>query len=302
MIKRNRQGKLQVSGFHVRFLKIDFYKLFLNLLVLALFGFIIWSAVKLFSGGFLNSPLVGSLVFFVEIVAFVLLCRHTRANKWRPPSIVMTALVIIAMLAIMAFAGVQPISNYKDKLVSNISEFLKSNNNQSEITSTIPNTENTQEDTQYESKNINQSNTDIDGRAAKIEQEVLALVNGIRADRKTPVLVWDDNLYIHSKNHTREMAEIKQLFHTDVGMPYAENCWGGEGSTNWDANTIVNSWMNSDFHRTWLLCPNLKHVAVGVVISNTGMYASWTFWVSETNYYTDWWYSNGTNKPPSWWY
>jgi hypothetical protein len=60
--------------------------------------------------------------------------------------------------------------------------------------------------------------------------------------------------------------------------------------------------MNSDFHRTWLLCPNLKHIAVGIVISDTGMYASWTFWVSETNYYTDWWYSNGTNKPPSWWY
>jgi uncharacterized protein YkwD len=302
MIKRNRQGKLQVSGLHVRFLKIDFYKLFLNLLVLALFGFIVWSAVKLFSGEFLNSPLIGCFVFFVEIAAFVLLCRHARANKWRPPSIVVTALVIIAMLVVMAFAGVQPISNYKDKLVSDISAFLKSNNNQSEITSTTSNAENTQEDTQYESKNINQSNTDIDGRTAKIEQEVLALVNGIRTDRKTPVLVWDDNLYIHSKNHTREMAEIKQLFHTDVGMPYAENCWGGEGSTNWDANTIVNSWMNSDFHRTWLLCPNLKHVAVGVVISNTGMYASWTFWVSETNYYTDWWYSNGINKPPSWWY
>jgi cell division protein FtsW (lipid II flippase) len=121
MIKRNRQGKSQVRGFYVHFLKIDFYKLFLNLLVLALLGVIIWSAVKLFSGEFLHSPLIGSLVFFVEIVAFVLLCRHTRANKWRPPSIVVTALVIIAMLVVVAFAGVQPISNYKDKLVSNIS-------------------------------------------------------------------------------------------------------------------------------------------------------------------------------------
>jgi uncharacterized protein YkwD len=302
MIKRNRQGKLQVSGFHVHFLKIDFYKLFLNLLVLALFGFIIWSAIKLFSGEFLHNPLTGSLVFFVEIAAFVLLSRHTRANRWRPPSIVVTALVIIAMLIVMAFAGVQPISGYKDKFASNVSEFLKSSSNQSGITSTIPDIENAQEDTQYEDKNINQNNIVIDDKAAKIEQEVLALVNGIRANKGTPVLVWDDELYIHSKNHTREMAERKQLFHTDVGMPYAENCWGGEGTTWWDANTIVDSWMNSDFHRTWLLCPNLKHIAVGVVISDTGMYASWTFWVSETNYYTDWWYSNGTNKPPSWWY
>jgi uncharacterized protein YkwD len=300
MISRNRQGKSQVRGFYVRFLKIDFYKLFLNLLVLVLFGLIVWSAVKLFSSEFLHSPLVGSLVFFVEIVAFVLLCRHTRANRWRPPSIVVTALVIIAMLIVMAFAGVLPISNYKDKLVSNISEFLKSSKNQNEITSTTPDTQNTQEDTQYEDQNTNQNNVDIDNRATKIEREVLALVNGIRTNRGIPVLVWDDNLYIPSKNHTREMAESKQLFHTDVGMPYAENCWGGEGSTGWDANTIVDGWMNSDFHRTWLLCPNLKHIAVGVVISDTGMYASWTFWVSEP-YYTDWWYSNGS-KPPSWWY
>ena len=302
MIKRDKHGKSQIRGFYVKFIKIDFYKLFLNLLVLALFGLIIWSAVKLFSGEFLNSPLIGSLVFFVEIVAFVLLCRHTRANRWRPPSIAVTALVIIAMLVVMAFAGVQPVSDYKDKLAFGIAEFLKSSKNQNEITSTTPDTQNTQEDTQYEGQNTNQSNVDIDDRAAKIEQEVLALVNGIRINRETSVLVWDDELYIHSKNHTREMAERKQLFHTDVGMPYAENCWGGEGPTWWDANTIVDSWMNSDFHRTWLLCPNLKHIAVGVVISDTGMYASWTFWVSETNYYTDWWYSNGTNKPPSWWY
>ena len=302
MIRRNKHGKLQVSGLYVRFLRIDFYKLFLNLLVLALFGLIVWSAIKLFSGGFLTSPLIGSVVFFVEIVAFVLLCRHARANRWRPPSVVATTLVVMAMLIVMAFAGVHPISNYKDRVVSDISGFIKSSDNQSKVTSITPDTQNTQADTQYEGQNTNQSNVDIDDRAAKIEREVLALVNGIRTNRKTPILVWDDELYIHSKNHTKEMAERKQLFHTNVGIPYAENCWGGEGSTWWDANTIVDSWMNSDFHRTWLLCPNLKHIAVGVVISDTGMYASWTFWVSETNYDTDWWYSNGTNKPPSWWY
>jgi len=302
MIRRNRHGKSQVSGLYVHFLRIDFYKLFLNLLVLALFGGILWSAVKLFSGEFLHNPLIGSLVLFVEIVVFVLLCRHTRANKWRPPSIAVTALVIMTMLIVMAFAGVQPISNYKDNIVLNASEFLKNNDNQNEITSTIPATENAQEDTQYESKSISQNDVNFDDKAAKIEQEVLALVNGIRTNRGTSILVWDDELYIHSKNHTEEMTERKQLFHTDVGMPYAENCWGGEGSTSWDANTIVNSWMGSDFHRTWLLCPNLKHIAVAVLISDTGMYASWTFGVNETNYYTDWWYSNGTNKPPSWWY
>lgn len=73
MTKRHRQGKSQVSGFYVHFLRIDFYKLFLNLLVLALLGFVIWSAIKLFSGEFFQSPLIGSIVFFVEVIVFALL-------------------------------------------------------------------------------------------------------------------------------------------------------------------------------------------------------------------------------------
>jgi hypothetical protein len=158
MLRRNRHGRLQVSGLYVRFLRIDFYKLFLNLLVLTLFGFIVWSAVKLFSGGFLSSPLIGSLVFFIEIVAFVLLCRHARANRWRPPNIVVTALVIIAMLVVMAFAGVHPISNYKDRVVSDISGFIKNSDNQSKVTVIAPEKENLQTGT-YDNENNTESDT-----------------------------------------------------------------------------------------------------------------------------------------------
>jgi len=296
MVRRNKHGKLQVSGLYVHFLKIDFYKLLLNLLVLALFGVIVWSAVKLFSGEFLHSPLIGSLVFFGEITAFVLLCRHTRANRWRPPSIVVTALVIIAMLVVMAFAGVQPMSSYKDNVISKWNTYWTEQKVKTEENLAKAKIEEQKEiEEQKRISNIN----NID-KSAKMEREVLDLVNEIRKGKQITPLAWDDELYVYSKNHSQEMAEIKQPFHTKVGMPYAENCWGGEGSTTWDANTIVDSWMGSDFHRTWLLCPSLKHIAIGIVISDSGMYASWTFWVSEPNY-SDWWYSNGS-KPPPWWY
>jgi uncharacterized protein YkwD len=124
IIKKTRQGKTHIGGFYVRFLRIDFYKLFLNLLVLALFGFIIWSAIQLFSGKFLNSPLIGSIVFFIEIISFIFLCIHFRANSWRPPNIVITALVLIAMTIIMTFAGVQPLSGYKDTVISNMNAYF----------------------------------------------------------------------------------------------------------------------------------------------------------------------------------
>lgn len=86
MFKKIRHGKSQVDGFYVRFLRIDFYKLVLNLLALALLGFIVWSGIKLFSGQFLSSPLVGSLVFIVELAGFVMLARHITVNAWRPPA------------------------------------------------------------------------------------------------------------------------------------------------------------------------------------------------------------------------
>lgn len=308
IIKKTRQGKTHIGGFYVRFLRIDFYKLFLNLLVLALFGFIIWSAIQLFSGKFLNSPLIGSIVFFIEIIAFIFLCIHFRANSWRPPNIIITALVLIAMAVIMTFAGVQPLSGYKDIVISNVNKYFKEQEQLAEQRAIEQqqlaeqtDMNNTNQNPSFENDAINNVINNID-RLSKIEHEVVDLVNDIRASRDIPALAWDDSLYIYSKAHSGEMADKKQLFHTAEGMPYAENCWGGEGSTQWDARDIVDGWMNSSKHRTWLLCPNLKHVAVGIALSNNGMYASWTFWVNETDYYTDWWYCNGSDKPPDWWY
>lgn len=131
-----------------------------------------------------------------------------------------------------------------------------------------------------------------------VEQEVLTLVNSERALRKIAPLAWDDELHKIAREHAEEMARRGELFHSSIDQPYAENCWGG--SSYWGASSIVNSWMESDKHRTWLLCPNLKHIGVGIADSDNGMYASWTFWRSETTY-SDWWYQYGSS-PPNWWY
>jgi S1-C subfamily serine protease len=137
-------------------------------------------------------------------------------------------------------------------------------------------------------------------RIEAIELEVLALVNSERSSRGIAPLIWDDKLHEIAREHSIEMASRGELFHSSMYEPYAENCWGGEGSTFWGAEDIVEGWMTSDKHRTWLLCPHLKHVGVGIATSATGMYASWTFWRSETSD-SDWWYDDG-GEPPDWWY
>lgn len=130
---------------------------------------------------------------------------------------------------------------------------------------------------------------------------MLEKVNSLRKERGSVGLKWDDTLYGYSIAHANNMATQKRLFHTGENQPYGENAWGGEGSRNWTGQTIVDSWMNSELHRTWLLNPNLEHVAVGVAYSDNGMYAAWTFWRSETQL-SDWWYQYSPDSPPDWWY
>ncbi len=136
-----------------------------------------------------------------------------------------------------------------------------------------------------------------------LELEVLTLVNSERSSRDIVPLVWDDELHEIAREHSREMARRGELFHSSMYERYAENCWGGSPGSFYyfGASDIVNGWMGSPKHRTWLLCPHLKHIGVGIAVSDGAMYASWTFWRSETSY-TDWWYDNGSNSPPDWWY
>ncbi len=137
-------------------------------------------------------------------------------------------------------------------------------------------------------------------RELRIGLEVVELVNTIRKERGSPELAWDDKLYEYSLAHSNNMAKEGRMFHTDMYLPYGENAWWGGGSS-WEAKNIVESWMTSPKHRTWLLCPNLKRIAVGIAYSNNGMYASWTFWRSETRK-SDWWYQYTPDNPPEWWY
>lgn len=134
-----------------------------------------------------------------------------------------------------------------------------------------------------------------------LEREVLALVNQERSSRGVTSLIWDERLHEIAREHSDEMARRGELFHSSMYEPYAENCWGGgPGSLYYNtAGDIVRGWMGSPLHRTWLLCPRLRHVSVGIVVSDEGMYASWTFWRDETSP-SDWWYHYTPDNPPEW--
>lgn len=101
------------------------YRLILNLSALSLLGLLVWSGVSLFTQQFMQSPLIGSLVFLVEIATFIWLCRVVSKNGWRQPSMKLTVFSLICLFLIFSFAGVQPLSTYKDSLVNSVSTYFR---------------------------------------------------------------------------------------------------------------------------------------------------------------------------------
>lgn len=100
------------------------YRLILNLSLLSLLGLLIWSGVSLFTQQFMQSPLIGSLVFLLEIAVFIWFCRVVSRNGWRQPSMKLTVFSVVCLFFMFSFAGVQPLSDYKDTLVDSISTYF----------------------------------------------------------------------------------------------------------------------------------------------------------------------------------
>jgi len=100
------------------------YRLILNLSALSLLGLLIWSSIMLFTHQFMQSPLIGSLLFIAELGVFIWLCTVVSKNGWRRPSMKLTVFSLICLFLIFSFAGVQPLSDYKDSLFNSISTYF----------------------------------------------------------------------------------------------------------------------------------------------------------------------------------
>lgn len=114
------------------------------------------------------------------------------------------------------------------------------------------------------------------------EREAFGLINAFRKEEGAAPTKWNDKLYELSKNHTQEMADRGELFHTPMEADYGENCWGGRGYYQYNYNelafAIVTGWMSSPLHSAWLLHPPINESVVSIVVASDGQYASWTFW------------------------
>jgi len=96
------------------------YRIFLNLAILCVLGLIIWSGAKLFAQQYFSTPLVGSLLFLAEFVLFIWMWRIVSKYSWHWPSMKLTVFSLVGLFLLFAFAGVQPITGYKDYITEKV--------------------------------------------------------------------------------------------------------------------------------------------------------------------------------------
>ena len=94
----------------------------------------VWSGVKLFSSQFTQSAFIGSIVFLAELVCFIWLWKVVAKNSWRQPSMKLTVFSLTCLFLIFSFAGVQPMTGYKDEVFGKVTAFFNEQNEKAEIT------------------------------------------------------------------------------------------------------------------------------------------------------------------------
>jgi len=225
----------------------SFYRLLLNLSILSLFGLIVWSGIRLFSQQFTYSPLVGSLIFLAEFAIFIWMWRVVARNSWRRPSMKLTIFSLICLFIVLSFAGVEPMSGYKDIALNSIATWRASLPTQTTGVSNTPLPTTTP---------IEQNDaTTISDYANKFNQ--FRQLNGLQP------LAFTDDL---NRIATLRLAEIKVSFsHNSVGN-YNQHL--GENiamSTGFLSNSkALDIWENSPGHRANMLNSSYKYTGYAI--------------------------------------
>ena len=101
------------------------HKLFLSLLVIAGLVDIIRRGYTLFIHQ--TDPVKNTIIFLVEVGLWfwIVAILRRRRYKYRNPKFKLVFIVIIAITLVCAFAGIEPMSSYKDNLFNSISDYLE---------------------------------------------------------------------------------------------------------------------------------------------------------------------------------
>ncbi len=232
------------------------YRLFLNLAVLSVLGFLIWSGIKLFSQQFLSNSLLGSLVFLAELVLFIWICRVVSKNSWRQPSMKLTVFSLMVLVVVLTFAGVQPMATYKDNAIAKWEAYWAEQKVKREESQAQAKLE---EQKRLEEQRIAEQEraAEQEAREAQIQVELnknyAQLFNDFRIQNGKPPLTFDSRLNDLARQRAIEISQPGNFNHEGIEKyNLGENIAMMAYST--DSNTeLLQQWANSPGHRSNML-------------------------------------------------
>jgi hypothetical protein len=114
-------------------------KTLLCITAIAIFVFLIWSCFFVFQRKehpiWGLNPIAGAVAILVGIVVLILNIRVLRSYRyrWTAPSFKLVVAMLVVIFLVCAFAGVQPLSNYKDDAISGIKNAFRGQTEQSSV-------------------------------------------------------------------------------------------------------------------------------------------------------------------------
>jgi len=233
-----------------------FYRLSLNLAVLSVLGFLVWSGIKLFSHQFLFSSLIGSLVFLAELVFFIWMCRVLSKNGWRRPSMKLTIFSLMVVAVVLSFAGVQPMASYKDAAITKWETYWaeqKIKREESQAQAKIEEQKRLEEQKAAEQDRIAEQEARDTQLQAELSQSYAQLFNDFRIQNGKTPLTFDSRLNELARQRAVEISQPGNFNHEGIKKyNLGENIAMMTYST--DSNTkLLQQWANSPGHRSNML-------------------------------------------------
>ncbi len=276
-----------------RKIPLSVHKLFLSLLVIAGLVDIVRRGSTLFTQQ--TDPIKNTIILLVEVGLWFWLVTilRSRRYRYRKPKFKLIFITVIAITLVCTFAGIEPLSSYKDNLFNSIGDYLEEQQAIREAEKIAEEEARIKAEASAKAEAERIAEEEARAKEERIIQEVLKaerlafeLINKERMLNGLIPTKWDDELYGFSKAHTQAMVDRGELFHSPMDAPYGENAWGGEGyyyfaSADELAHVIVNGWMSSPLHKAWILHEPIQKSVVSIIVTPNSQFASWSFWTAE---------------------
>ena len=244
------QSKVRISS--NRFL-MGVAKLLLCLLVIAGIVITAWTGYRLFTHQI--APVIGTIVFLAEIgfLIWIILVLRSSRFRWRKPSFNLVFWPLVAIIVVCAFAGVQPLSGYKDSIFNSIS--------------TAPILRDKILNPNWWGGTDQESITNRSNALYELTNSERAKY-GLPSLKRSPLL---DELAQEKAKSMHDNGETTYISHSGFEqraaiansagfLLVAENiAYGG-----FEASSFIDMWMNSPGHRANILDPNMTSIGIGV--------------------------------------